>query len=259
MPSKSVATTSRLTSPGTTEQISSTRGRNGRFSLAINEGLVVTPSTTPSATPSLISLMLAVSRKIFIVFSSRLGSLTLDRHARARRDLPEDARVTHDLAHHVDGARRTALVPATHRGRSEEDAEGAARRPIGEVTHVDDLARRLGRRRETDAEVDLVAPRLAPGLDRQRVPDRARRLRVVEPRRGRHRPCRDPDHAVHHVQPRPRLRHVSSTAPHGAQLGAPPAAGVETTTWRGSRRRVRPGVATTSVGESGARGSEEDN
>jgi hypothetical protein len=31
--------------------------------------LVVTPSTTPSATPSLISLTLAVSRKIFIAAS----------------------------------------------------------------------------------------------------------------------------------------------------------------------------------------------
>src|SRR5947208_8945248 len=86
MPSKSVATTSRLTSPGTIEQISSTSGRNGRFSLAISEGLVVTPSTTPSATPSLITARFAVSRKIFIVPSSAIASfgiasLSLDRHA----------------------------------------------------------------------------------------------------------------------------------------------------------------------------------
>src|SRR2546425_6276148 len=89
MPSKSVATTSRLTSPGTIAQISSTRGRNGRFSLAISEGLVVTPSTTPSATPSLISPRFAVSRKIFMAPSSGIASfgiasLSLDRHARAR-------------------------------------------------------------------------------------------------------------------------------------------------------------------------------
>ena len=70
MPSKSVATTSRLTSPGTMEQISSTSGRKGRFSLAINDGFVVQPSTSPMATPSLSSVTLAVSRKIFMEVSS---------------------------------------------------------------------------------------------------------------------------------------------------------------------------------------------
>src|SRR5207237_248035 len=75
IPSTSVATTSRLTSPGTIEQISSTSGRNGRFSLAMSEGFVVQPSTTPIATPSRSSLTFAVSRKIFIVrLLRRLGS-----------------------------------------------------------------------------------------------------------------------------------------------------------------------------------------
>src|SRR5262245_28148837 len=148
MPSKSVATTSRLTSPGTIEQISSTSGRNGRFSLAISEGLVVTPSTTPSATPSLISLTLAVSRKIFIASAlagmgalpavaglgprrprrayELMGSLPLDRHARARAHFLEDAGITLDLAHHVHRAGGPALVSAARRRRAEEDAEGAA-------------------------------------------------------------------------------------------------------------------------------------
>src|SRR3989441_929532 len=181
MPSKSVATTSRLTSPGTIAQISSTSGRNGRFSLAISDGLVVTPSTTPSATPSLISPRFAVSRKIFIAPSSGVGSLPLDRHARSRAHLLEDAGVAHDLAHDVHGARRAALVAVAHRRRAEENAEGAARGPVAEVARVDDLAGRLGGRREADAEVDLVAPRLALGLDRKRFPDRARRLRIVQP------------------------------------------------------------------------------
>src|SRR5438128_12612079 len=118
MPSKSTATTSRLTSPGTIEQISSTSGRNGRFSLAISDGLVVTPSTTPMATPSLISATFAVSRKIFIAPSSGVGSLPLDRHARSRAHLLEDPGIAHDLAHDVHGARRAALVTVTHRRRA---------------------------------------------------------------------------------------------------------------------------------------------
>src|SRR5437870_12051525 len=83
MPSKSVATTSRLTSPGTIEQISSTSGRKGRFSLAINDGLLVQPSTSPMATPSLSSVTLAVSRKIFM--SCLLDALDL--HLRPRTHL----------------------------------------------------------------------------------------------------------------------------------------------------------------------------
>src|SRR5882724_1856594 len=74
MPSKSVATTSRLTSPGTTLQISSTSGRKGRFSLAMSEGFVVQPSTRPMATPSRSSFTFAVSRKIFMS-SSGSGEL----------------------------------------------------------------------------------------------------------------------------------------------------------------------------------------
>src|SRR2546428_7232285 len=213
MPSKSVATTSRLTSPGTIAQISSTSGRNGRFSLAISDGLVVTPSTTPSATPSLISPRFAVSRKIFIAPSSGVGSLPLYRHARSRAHLLEDPGIAHDLAHDVHGARRAALVAVAHRRPAEENAEGAARGPVAEIARVDDLAGRLGGRREADAEVDLVAPRLALGLERKRFPDRARRLRIVQPRLGGDQSSRDPDRAIHHAQPRPRFRHVSSSAP----------------------------------------------
>src|SRR3989475_4122060 len=235
MPSKAVATTSRLTSPGTIAQISSTSGRNGRFSLAISEGLVVTPSTTPSATPSLISPRFAVSRKIFIAPSSGVGSLPLDRHARSRAHLLEDPGVAHDLAHDVHGARRAALVAVAHRRRAEENAEGAARGPVAEVARVDDLAGRLGGRREADAEVDLVAPRLALGLERKRIPDRARRLRVVEPRVRGDRSRRDPDRTIHRTQPRPWFRHVSSNAPGWPQVRA---AGVERT---GSQRAATGG------------------
>src|SRR6266481_1411198 len=218
MPSKSVATTSRLTSPGTAAQISSTSGRNGRFSLAISDGLVVTPSTRPSATPSLISLMLAVSRKIFIVRALPLsewpaGSLLLDRHARARAHLRERSGVAHDLAHDVHRTRRATLVAPARRCPTEENAKSLAGRPVGEVADVDDVARPLGGRRHADVEIDLIAPRLALRLDWQRIPDRTRRLRIVEPCFGRDGACRDPDRAVHRAQGRLRLRRVSRTSP----------------------------------------------
>src|SRR5882724_5254893 len=107
MPSKSVATTSRLTSPGTTRQISSTSGRNGRFSLAINEGLVVQPSTRPIATPSRSSATFALSRKIFIQ-SSLSGALDADFRPRAHR--LEHGGITQHTTEHVDRARRPDLV-----------------------------------------------------------------------------------------------------------------------------------------------------
>src|SRR3989475_7745888 len=113
MPSKSVATTSRLTSPGTMAQISSTWGRNGRFSLATSVGFVVTPSTTPSATPSLISLMFAVSRKIFMP-SSPPASRAFDAHRRAGTYLLEYRGVAVHTTEHVHRAGRPDLV------RSEE-------------------------------------------------------------------------------------------------------------------------------------------
>src|SRR5262245_4137530 len=213
MPSKSVATTSRLTSPGTIEQISSTSGRNGRFSFAISEGLVVTPSTTPSATPSLISLTLAVSRKIFIAASLAIRSLPLDRHARPRAHFFEDAGITLDLAHHVHRAGGAALVPAARRRRAEEYAEGVAGRPVRESAQIDHLAGRLGRGGDADVEVDLAAPGRALRLDRQRVPDGLRRLRAVELRLGRHAPRRDPNRPVHNRQVRRGLLRVSSTHP----------------------------------------------
>src|SRR5438552_10122978 len=133
IPSKSVATTSRLTSPGTIEQISSTSGRKGRFSLAINDGLVVQPSTSPMATPSLSSVTLAVSRKIFM--SCLLDALDL--HLCPRAHFLENGRVAGKLAEDVDGAGGPDLL-ALARGRAaEEDAERGAGRPIGKVAQFD--------------------------------------------------------------------------------------------------------------------------
>src|SRR5438552_12033999 len=142
MPSKSVATTSRLTSPGTMLQISSTSGRNGRFSLAISDGFVVTPSTTPMAMPSLISLTFAVSRKIFICSPlSSIGPFEL--HLDPRADVLEDRRIAAHAPEDVHGAGRTDLVPSTDGRASEEDAEGAPGRPVAEVAERDDPLRRF--------------------------------------------------------------------------------------------------------------------
>src|SRR4030095_4789200 len=170
IPSKSVATTSRLTSPGTIEQISSTSGRNGRFSLAASDGLVVTPSTTPSAMPSRISFTFAVSRKIFIgsslgCLSARLSlSARLYRNAGTRADTLQRPGVADDVPDDVDGAGRPDLVAAAHGGGAEEDAEGLARRPVGDVPQVHDPARRLLGEGQADGEIDLLAPTLAASL-----------------------------------------------------------------------------------------------
>ena len=62
----SVAVTSALTGPLTKEQIALIVSAISSPCLAINDGLVVTPSTNPVGTRSSISLMLAVSTKNFI-------------------------------------------------------------------------------------------------------------------------------------------------------------------------------------------------
>src|SRR4030095_9360124 len=186
IPSKSVATTSRLTSPGTIEQISSTSGRNGRFSLAASDGLVVTPSTTPSAMPSRISFTFAVSRKIFIgsslgCLSARLSlSARLYRNAGTRADTLQRPGVADDVPDDVDGAGGPDLVAAAHGGGSEEDAEGLAGRPVAEVPQLHDLARRLLGEGQADVEVSRAAPRRAARRDRQRRGDGGRRPRVVQ-------------------------------------------------------------------------------
>src|SRR5712691_11420188 len=223
IPSKSVATTSRLTSPGTIAQISSTRGRNGRFSLAMSDGFVVTPSTTPMATPSLISETFAVSRKIFIVRPFLMGAPTwppiprrsarpgkavallhtalmrsrpFDHDARARAHPREHPRVAGHPPHDVHGAGGTDLITPARGRPTEEDAEGLAWRPVAQIPHLDHRLRRLLARVETDREVHLVAPRLGLGLDGQRVPDGARRPRLVEPRRSHDLPGANPDRAL---------------------------------------------------------------
>src|SRR5882724_4450890 len=200
MPSKSVATTSRLTSPGATRQISSTSGRNGRFSLAISEGLVVQPSTRPIATPSFSSATFALSRKIFMQ-SSPSGALDADLRPGAHR--LEHGGITQHTTEHVDRARRPDLVAPAGRCRSEEDAERGARGPVGQIAQIHHLAGvfRLGLHR--DAEVDLVTPGLAGDVQRKRVPHRRGRLRAVQRRVGRDAARGDPDRSLCHGWIRP--------------------------------------------------------
>src|SRR5215470_3004907 len=121
------------------EQISSTRGRKGRFSLEISDGLVVQPSTRPMATPSLSSWMLAVSRKIFMTPPAREprdGSRALDANRGPGRHLLEHGGVAQDTAEHVDRTGGTDLLPAARRRPSEEDAERRARRPVAEIAQL---------------------------------------------------------------------------------------------------------------------------
>src|SRR6266851_1414341 len=196
MPSKSVATTSRLTSPGTTRQISSTSGRKGRFSLAISEGLVVQPSTRPIATPSRSSLTFALSRKIFIQ-PSLSGALDPDLRPGAHR--LEHSGITQHATEDVDRARGPDLVAPTRGRLPEEDAERGAGGPVGKIAQLHHLAGvlRLGLHR--DAEVDLVPPGLAGDVERERVPDRRGRLRGVQHRVGRDTARGDPDLPLRHV------------------------------------------------------------
>src|SRR5262245_23684485 len=78
MPAESVATTSALTGPCTSRQISRTMARGSSLSLARSDGLVVTPSMMPSGTSDWISRTLPESMKIF------MGSV-LPRHDRVRQ------------------------------------------------------------------------------------------------------------------------------------------------------------------------------
>src|SRR5438874_13065361 len=67
---ESVPTTSTLTGPPTILQISRIAGLNGLPSLAMSDGLVVTPSRIPGAAAARISFIFPVSRKIFIPLPS---------------------------------------------------------------------------------------------------------------------------------------------------------------------------------------------
>src|SRR6266446_2609641 len=196
MPSKSVATTSRLTSPGATmEQISSTSGRKGRFSLAMSEGLVVQPSTRPMATPSRSSFTFAVSRKIFMS-SSVSGALHPDRGPGAHR--LEHLGISQHAAKHVDRARGPDLVPPARRRRPVEDAERGPRRPVGEVPRLHHLARILALGLHRNAEVDLVAPCLPGDAEGQGLPDRGGGLRIAQHGVRGHLAHRDADLPVSH-------------------------------------------------------------
>src|SRR5690349_10066572 len=195
MPSKSVATTSRLTSPGTTLQISSTSGRNGRFSLAISEGLVVQPSTRPMATPSRSSFTFAESRKIFIA-SSVSCALHADRGPGAHR--LEHLGIAEHAAEYVDRAGRPDLGAAAGRRGPVEDAERGARRPVAQIAELHHLPGILALGLHRDREVDLVAPDLARDAERQGLPDRGGGRRAVEDRVRGHLAHRDPDLSVSH-------------------------------------------------------------
>src|SRR2546426_3522546 len=102
---------------------------------------------------------------------------------------------TDDPADEVHGTGGTDLGAPAQWCRPEEDAEGASGRPVAEVPDRDDVPGRLEADREADVEVDLVAPRLARGVDREHVPDGGRRLRLVQLRLDGHVPRCDHDRA----------------------------------------------------------------
>src|SRR4029450_13312316 len=141
------------------EHISSTRGRKGRFSLEISDGLVVQPSTRPMATPSLSSWMLAVSRKIFMTPPARAalgGSLALDANDGSGGDFLEHSGVAQDAPEDVARARGANLLAPTRRRPPEEDAEGRARWPVTECAHLHRLLRTLGLGLHGNTEINLV-------------------------------------------------------------------------------------------------------
>src|SRR5260370_3478781 len=195
MPSKSVATSSRLTSPGTTRQISSASGRKGRFSLAMSEGLVVQPSTGRMAQPSRSSFTFAVSRKIFMS-SSVSGALPPDRGPGAHR--LEHLGISQHAAKHVDRARGPDLAPPARRRRPVEDAERGPRRPVGEVPRLPHLAGILALGLHRNTEVDLVAPCLPGDAEGQGLPHPGGGRRIAQPGVRGHLAHRNADLPVSH-------------------------------------------------------------
>src|SRR5712692_6491698 len=107
---------------------------SGHFTTALG---AIWDSSSPSlATPSLISATFAVSRKIFMCVPP-VCSRPFDDHSRARSHALELSRVAGDASDHVDGARGADLVAVARRGRTEEDAERVARRPVAQVSQLD--------------------------------------------------------------------------------------------------------------------------
>ena len=84
----SVATTSALMSPSTMSQMRRTCSSIGRPSLAMRDGLVVTPSRIPQLAPFLISSRFAVSRKNFTCSALRI-TLSLASPGSPERGLPD--------------------------------------------------------------------------------------------------------------------------------------------------------------------------
>src|SRR2546427_2534863 len=129
------------------------------------------------------------------LFRSPPASRAFDAHRRAGTYLLEYRGVAVHTTEHVHRAGRPDFVALARRCRPEEDAERLPGWPVAEVAHVHRRPRRLRHDRGPDAEIDLVAPRLGFRFDRQRVPDRTRGLRRVEPGLRRDRAGRDANRA----------------------------------------------------------------
>ena len=111
---------------------------------------------------------------------NEVKSCSLDEYGGAGRDSFEDRRVAVHSPDYGDGAGGTNFVASAHGSRAKEHAEGAAGRPVAQVSELDDLLSHFFACRDGDAEVYLVSPGAGRRLDGQGVPNSGCGVCVVE-------------------------------------------------------------------------------
>ncbi len=97
----------------------------------------------------------------------------------------QDGQYTINTLSYTDNGNGTGGADLSRRadgGLTEEDAEGPARRPVPQLTQLQDVAgMRLEVAGDGDAEIDLFAPGQHGGCDRKRRPDRRGRAGELRP------------------------------------------------------------------------------
>src|SRR5512139_2616945 len=108
---------------------------------------------------------------------------------------PEEALwIAQDPADNRNGTGGADLAGRADGSLPEEDAEGPARRPVTDLTRLQDVSgTRLKVARDGDAEIDLFAPGISRAGNRQFPPDRFSCRGIVELRRNFHQTRPDDD------------------------------------------------------------------